>query len=139
MPKPRYAQIRTGETPYVHVVSRTVRRSFLCGKDKYSGKNFNHRRQWLEDEMLRLAGVFALDICAYAVLSNHYHIVSIGTSRISKISIEISIGISIGTSRISIGIYHQPIEPIANLSARTYRDIQNKFENGDCIEHEIFV
>jgi len=75
MPKPRYAQISTGETPYVHVVCRTVRRSFLCGKDKYSGKNFNHRRQWLEDEMLRLAGVFALDICAYAVLSNHYHIV----------------------------------------------------------------
>ena len=55
MPKPRYAQISNGETPYVHVVSRTVRRSFLCGKDKYSGKNFNHRRQWLEDEMLRLA------------------------------------------------------------------------------------
>ena len=75
MPKPRYAQISNGETPYIHVVSRTVRRSFLCGKDKYSGKNFNHRHQWLEDEMLRLAGVFALDICAYAVLSNHYHIV----------------------------------------------------------------
>ena len=75
MPKPRYAQISVGETPYVHVVSRTVRRSFLCGKDKYSGKNFNHRRQWVEDEMLRLARVFSLDICAYAVLSNHYHIV----------------------------------------------------------------
>ncbi|MEM7258337.1 MAG: transposase, partial [Pseudomonadota bacterium] len=75
MPMPRYVQIGTGETPYVHVVSRTVRRSFLCGKDKYSGKNFNHRRQCLEDEMHRLAGVFALDICAYAIMSNHYHIV----------------------------------------------------------------
>ena len=75
MPKPRYAQISAGETPYVHVVSRTVRRSFLCGRDKYTGKNFNHRRQWLEDEMLRLGGVFALDISAYAILSNHYHIV----------------------------------------------------------------
>ena len=75
MPKPRYAQISAGETPYVHVVSRTVRRSFLCGKDKYSGRNFNHRRKWLEDEMLRLAGVFALEICSYAVMSNHYHIV----------------------------------------------------------------
>ena len=75
MPKPRYAQISAGETPYVHVVSRTVRRSFLCGKDKYSGKNFDHRRQWLEDEMLRLAGIFALDVSAYAVMSNHYHII----------------------------------------------------------------
>ena len=67
MPKPRYAQISAGETPYVHVVSRTVRRSFLCGKDKISGKNFEHRRQWLEDELLRLAGIFALDVSAYAV------------------------------------------------------------------------
>ena len=75
MPKPRYAQISAGETPYVHVVSRTVRRSFLCGKDKYSGKNFDHRRQWLEDELLRLAGIFALDVSAYAVMSNHYHII----------------------------------------------------------------
>ena len=66
MPKPRYAQISVGETPYVHVVSRTVRRSFLYGKDKYSGKNFDHRRQWLEDELLRLAGIFALDVSAYA-------------------------------------------------------------------------
>ena len=75
MPKPRYAQISAVETPYVHVVSRTVRRSFLCGKDKYSGKNFDHRRQWLEDELLRLAGIFALDVSAYAVMSNHYHII----------------------------------------------------------------
>ena len=49
MPKPRYAQISAGETPCVHVVSRTVRRSFLCGNDKYSGKSFNNRRKWLED------------------------------------------------------------------------------------------
>ena len=75
MPKPRYTQIAPGETPYVHVVSRTVRRSFLCGRDDLTGKNYDHRRQWIEDEILRLAGVFALEVAAYSVMSNHYHII----------------------------------------------------------------
>jgi len=69
MPKPRYAQISPGETPYVHVVSRVVRRSFLCGVDDLTGHNYDHRRQWIEDELLRLAGVFAIEISAYAVLT----------------------------------------------------------------------
>jgi REP element-mobilizing transposase RayT len=47
----------------------------LCDDDKYSGKNFDHRRQWLVDKIHRLSGVFAIDICAYAIMSNHYHLV----------------------------------------------------------------
>ena len=75
MPKPRYAQISAGETPYVHVVSRVVRRSFLCGTDEFSGKNYDYRRQWIEDEIIRLSGIFSLDVSAYSVMSNHYHII----------------------------------------------------------------
>jgi len=70
-PNPGYAQVRSGETPYVHVVIRAVRRGYLCSKDKFSDESIDHRRLWLEDEVLRLAGIFALDVCAYAVISNH--------------------------------------------------------------------
>jgi putative transposase len=75
MPQPRKSLINLSDTPYYHCVSRCVRRAFLCGEDIHSGRSYEHRRKWVENRLIKLGRIFCIDICAYAVMHNHSHIV----------------------------------------------------------------
>jgi hypothetical protein len=73
MPTPRKLQISLSDTPYYHCISRCVRRAFLCGVDNATGKDFSHRKQWIVERLALLSNTFAIDICAYSIMSNHFH------------------------------------------------------------------
>ena len=68
----RHQQISLEHTHYYHCISRCVRRAFLCGSDPLTGFNFEHRRQWIVDRIKLMCSVFAVDLCAYAIMNNHY-------------------------------------------------------------------
>ncbi len=58
-----------------HCFNRIVRRSFLCGFDPVTHRDYSHRREWLRQRLMYLAQHFAVDVLGYAILSNHYHLV----------------------------------------------------------------
>ena len=75
MTSPRGQIVDPVEAGFYHCISRCVRRAFLCGADAVSGRSFEHRKAWVEDRLLELATIFAVGVYAYAVMSNHVHVV----------------------------------------------------------------
>ncbi|MFT7561266.1 MAG: hypothetical protein ACI93R_003192, partial [Flavobacteriales bacterium] len=71
----REAQVSLEATPYYHCYVRCVRKAYLCGEDFSSGQNYDHRKQWIVSRLRYLSYVYAIDVCSYAVMSNHYHVV----------------------------------------------------------------
>jgi REP element-mobilizing transposase RayT len=83
----RKTLVSLGDTPYYHVVARCVRRAWLWGKDDYAGKDYSHRKEWILERLAQLTSIFTIEICVYAVMSNHYHlVVYIGQQRAKQLS-----------------------------------------------------
>ena len=71
----RRTLVDPAESGMFHCVSRCVRRAFLCGRDSYSGNDYEHRRAWIRDRLRELAELFSIEVLSYTVMSNHLHVV----------------------------------------------------------------
>ena len=67
--------IATDEVQVFHLVNRCVRRTFLCGNDPQTGRDYSHRKLWIRRRLEQLAAIFGMDILGYGVMSNHLHVV----------------------------------------------------------------
>ncbi len=72
---PRSQIVPTDEVGIYHCIARCVRRAFLCGVDPFSGRDYEHRKDWIRQRLEQLAAIFAIEICGYAVMSNHLHLI----------------------------------------------------------------
>jgi hypothetical protein len=73
MTLPRSQYVRENEPGVYHCFCRCVRRAFLCGYDALTQRDLSHRKAWLVSRLQHLASIFAVEVCAYAIMANHYH------------------------------------------------------------------
>lgn len=69
MRQARSRQFDPSYPPWLHCISRCVRRAFLCGD------GYEHRKDWIERRIRLLARCFAVQVAGYTVMSNHLHLV----------------------------------------------------------------
>jgi REP element-mobilizing transposase RayT len=63
------------EISVMHCINRAVRRAMLCGIDKFSGKSYEHRRDWIKNRLIYLARYYGIDVLGYAIMGNHMHVI----------------------------------------------------------------
>ncbi len=66
---PRRLLVDRDSSGFYHCINRCVRRAFLCGN------RHAHRKRWIHERLRFLSGVFAIDVCGYAIMSNHVHVI----------------------------------------------------------------
>jgi hypothetical protein len=63
------------EIAVLHICARVVRRCYLFGVDPVTGTNHDHRKLWIEDQLKLLATHLGIDLLAFEILSNHFHLI----------------------------------------------------------------
>lgn len=69
----QHRPFRSG-TPCYHCTSHYVRRAYYWGAASLTDECFSKRHHWIADRIAFLTSVFAIDVCDYQVLENHYKV-----------------------------------------------------------------
>ncbi len=71
----RKETVDTSEVGVYHVWNKCARGYHLCGKDRRTKENYEHRRAWIEEHQKALAQLCAIDILFEAIVGNHMHLI----------------------------------------------------------------
>ena len=69
MTLPRKRIVSADQANWYHIVSRCVRRAYLCGD------GFEHRKKMIRKRLVHLTQIFSIEIASYAIMDNHLHLV----------------------------------------------------------------
>lgn len=72
---PRADVVAKGEVGVYHCWNRCVQRALLCGADPLTGRDYEYRREWIQQTEQLLASLFAVEVAFHAELSNHIHVI----------------------------------------------------------------
>ena len=75
MTQARAHTVSTEQHGMYHCVTRCVRRAWLCGVDPLTGQDHDARKPMIVNRIRDLGEIFAVAVYAYAVMSNHLHVV----------------------------------------------------------------
>ena len=75
MTQARAHTVSTDQHGMYHCVTRCVRRAWLCGVDPLTGQDHDARKPMIVNRIIELGEIFAVAVYAYAVMSNHLHVV----------------------------------------------------------------
>jgi len=59
-----------------HGINGCVRRTFLCGWDPLTQRSYEYRKTWLQQRLILLVSVMAMDIEGFCMMANHLHLIS---------------------------------------------------------------
>jgi REP element-mobilizing transposase RayT len=65
--------IDENEPGFYHCFNRCVRGEFLLGNGR-GKKKIDYRKTWLYMLLVELSAIFAIDICKFAIIDNHFHL-----------------------------------------------------------------
>jgi REP element-mobilizing transposase RayT len=71
----RQKLINLSQTHHYHCTNKCVQGLFLCGLDRNTGVDYSYRKGWILDLLKYITQYFSIQLCAYAIMSNHYHLV----------------------------------------------------------------
>jgi putative transposase len=69
----RSQYVKEGEEGVYPCFCRCVRRASLFVVDVVTNWDYTHRKEWIVERLKFLASIFAVDVCAFAVMTTHAH------------------------------------------------------------------